>query len=155
LYVVSFLLVYAGCVIVLKLMGRFFYRRVKINPITFPNKIGGGIFGILKGVIVLSLLFLLFVFPTPLKDFDSAIGDSALARPIRGFVPLIYDNTGLLHPKSNDFLTQIQNGILLSNADLYSNDPQSALKDKVLLGMSDDDVETLDKLREYFGKAEE
>ncbi len=153
LYVFSFILVFAVAMIVLKLLGRFFYGLVKITPMSVANKVGGGLFGIAKGGVALSLLFLLFVFPTPFKKLDTALGESALAKPIRGFVPAIYDNTTFMHPGSKKFLAEIQSGILLSNVDLYANDPKSALKDKVLLGMTDDDVETLDKLREYFGKA--
>lgn len=154
LYIFSFILVFAAFTLILKFLGRYFYRLVKINPMKFANKLSGGIFGIIKGTLVLSLLFLLFIFPTPFKNFDSSIADSSLAKPIRDFVPYIYDHTGFLHPRSQEFLTEIQKGILLSNADLYANDPESALKNKVLLGMTDDDVETLDKLRQYFGKAE-
>jgi len=152
LYVLSFIVVFLAFMLALKLIGRYFYKLVKITPMTVPNKISGSVFGILKGLIVLSLLFLLFIFPTPFKNFDSAIADSSLAKPIRGFVPVIYDHTNYLHPRSENFLAEIQNGILLSNADKYADDPESALKDKALLGMTDEDVKTLDKLRSYFGK---
>ena len=151
LYVFSFIIVFILCMAFLKILGIYFYKMVKINPIKFPNKVGGAVFGIFKGGIVLSLLFLLFIFPTPFRKFDNAIMESSLAKPIRKFVPLIYDNTTYLHPRSSSFLGEIQKGILLSNADLYAGDPQSALKDKVLLGMTDDDVNTLDKLNQYFG----
>lgn len=154
LYVFSFILVFGLFMLILKLIGRFFYRLVKITPMKLGNKIGGGIFGVVKGAVALSLLFLLFIFPTPLKSFDSAIAESSLARPIRGFVPAVYDHTPFLHPRSENFLAEIQKGILLSNADLYSGNPQGALKDKVLLGMSDEDVDTLDKLNLYFGKTD-
>ena len=154
LYVFSFIIVFSAGMLVLKILGHYFYRMVKITPMTVPNKIFGGIFGMAKGVLALSLLFLLFVFPTPFKKLDSAIGESAMAKPVRGFAPLIYDNTAFFHPKSKSFLAEIQNGILLSNAEFYAENPRSALKDKTLLGMTEEDVETLDKLSEYFGKSE-
>jgi len=152
LYVFSFIVVFALFMFLLKIVGRYFYRLVKINPMKVGNKIGGGIFGIIKGSVALSLLFLLFIFPTPFKNFDSAIAESSLAKPIRNFVPVIYDKTPFLHPRSDDFLAEIRKGILLSNADIYAEDPQGALQDKVLLGMSDEDVNTLNKLSKYFGK---
>jgi len=152
LYVFSFIVVFIVCMVFLKILGIYFYKLVKINPIKFPNKVGGAIFGIFKGAIVLSLLFILFIFPTPFKKFDNAIGESSLARPLRNFVPFVYDNTTYFHPRSASFLGEIQKGILLSNVDLYAGDPQSALKDKVLLGMTDEDVATLDKLNRYFGE---
>jgi len=154
LYVFSFIIVFSVAMLILKLVGRYFYRLVKITPMSVPNKVFGGLFGAAKGLLALSLLFLLFVFPTPFKKLDMAIGESAMVKPVRGFAPIIYDNTPFFHPRSESFLTEIQNGILLSNADLYAEDPQSALEDKTLLGMTDEDIETLTKLREYFGKSE-
>lgn len=153
LYVASFILVLAGSLIILRILGRYFYKMVKITPLRVSNKVGGSTFGVIKGLVLLSLLFLLFIFPTPFKTFDNAIEGSALAKPIRGFVPLIYDNTTYLHPGSGEFLAELQKGILLSSASLYADDPGAALRDKVLLGMSDEDVETLDKLNQYFSKA--
>lgn len=154
LYVASFILVLAAGLILLRILGRYFYKMVKITPLKVSDKIGGSAFGVIKGLVLLSLLFLLFIFPTPFKTFDGAIEGSALAKPIRGFVPLIYDNTTYLHPGSGEFLAELQKGILLSSASLYAEDPGAALRDKVLLGMSDDDVETLDKLNQYFSKTE-
>ena len=153
LYVVSFIFVLAASLVILRILGRYFYKMVKITPLKVSDKVGGSAFGIIKGLVLLSLLFLLFIFPTPFKTFDNAIESSALAKPIRGFVPLIYNHTTYLHPGSGEFLAELQKGILLSSASLYADDPGAALRDKVLLGMSDDDVETLDKLNRYFSKA--
>lgn len=153
IYVLSFALLFAVSILILRLLGRYFYRLVKISPLKPSHKIGGSIFGIVKGLVVLSLIFLLFIFPTPLKNFDSAIQGSKMAKPIRSVVPYLYDYTKVAHPESGTFLSQIQKGILLSNASLYALNPKDALKDKVLLGMTDEDVKTLNKLNRYFNKA--
>ncbi len=153
LYVVSFILVLAGVFIILRILGRYFYKMVKTTPLRVSNKVGGSTFGVIKGLVLLSLLFLLFVFPTPFRTFDDAIEGSALAKPIRGLVPFIYDHTTYLHPGSGEFLAELKKGILLSGVSLYADDPEGALRDKMLLGMSDEDVETLDKLNQYFSKA--
>jgi membrane protein required for colicin V production len=152
LYVISFALVFLGCFLVFKFLGRYFYRMVKISPLKKSDKLGGGLVGVAKGLVVLSLLFLFFVFPTPFSTLDDALEDSAMAGSIRGLVPFIYDNTPYLHPGSDEFLTEVQKGILLSSASLYAQDPEGALKNKVVLGISDNDVETLDKLNKYLGK---
>lgn len=153
LYVVSFIFVLAGVFIILRILGRYFYKMVKTTPLRVSNKVGGSAFGVIKGLVLLSLLFLLFIFPTPFKTFDDSIEDSALAKPIRGLVPFIYDHTTYLHPGSGEFLAELQKGILLSSASLYADDPGGALRNKMLLGMSDEDVDTLDKLNKYFSKA--
>lgn len=153
IYIISFTLIFAVCIILLRVLGHYFYKLVKITPLKASDKIGGSFFGIVKGLVALSLIFLLFIFPTPLKNFDLAIQESAMARPIRSLVPYLFDHTGYFHPRSADFLSEVQKGILLSNAEIYANNPQRALKDQVLLGMTDGDVETLNKLNQYFNKA--
>jgi membrane protein required for colicin V production len=155
IYILSFILIFAICVLLLRVLGHYFYKLVKITPLKVSDKIGGSVFGIVKGLVALSLIFLLFIFPTPLKNFDSAIQDSSMAKPIRSIVPYLFDNTTYFHPQSGDFLSEVQKGILLSNAEIYADNPQKALEDQVLLGMTDDDVETLNKLNRYFSKAVE
>ncbi len=152
LYVLSFILMFFVSILILRIIGRLFYKLVKITPLKASDKLGGSLFGIVKGLVVLSLIFLLFIFPTPLRNFDSAIQGSKMAKPIRSVVPYLYDHTQFLHPESNTFLSQVQKGILLSNASLYALNPKDALKDKVLLGMTDEDVKTLNKLNRYFNK---
>jgi len=155
LYIMSFALIFALCILLLRVLGHYFYKLVKITPLKVSDKIGGSVFGIVKGLVALSLIFLLFIFPTPLKNFDEAIQESTMAKPVRSIVPYIFDHTAYFHPQSGDFLSEVQKGILLSNADTYAGNPQKALKDQVLLGMTDDDVETLNKLNRYFSKAVE
>jgi membrane protein required for colicin V production len=152
IYVLCFILIFAFSILLLRLLGHYFYRLVKITPLKASDKLGGSVFGIFKGVVALSLIFLLFIFPTPLKEFDSSIQESSMAKPIRKIVPFIFNHTSYFHPKSDNFLGEVQKGILLSNAEYYADDPDEALDDKVLLGMTDDDVQTLNKLNRYFGE---
>ena len=103
LYVVCYALVLGACMVILKLLGHFFYQLVKITPPKVPNKITGGVFGAIKGAIVLSLVLLLFLFPTPFRSIDTAIEMSAMARPIRAFVPVIYNHTRCCIPDRSNF----------------------------------------------------
>jgi membrane protein required for colicin V production len=151
LFMISYILVLAACIAILKLLGHFFYKLVKIAPLKLPNKISGGVFGIVKGLVVLSLVLLLFLFPTPFRSIDGAIESSAMARPIRAFVPLIYNNSGILHPRSGDFMSEVDKGILLSQGATYTGNPGTT--DGALLGMTDEDVKTLDRLNQCFSKA--
>lgn len=142
LYMVSYALVLAVCVILLRLLGHFFYKLVKIAPLKVPNKITGGVFGIIKGLVLVSLVFLLFLFPTPFRSIDGAIESSAMARPIRGFVPVIYNNTSVIHPRSGEFMAEVQKGIMLSQG--------QRAEGEALLGMTDEDMRTLDRLNQYY-----
>jgi membrane protein required for colicin V production len=152
LYVLSFALIFFLIILVLRLLGHYFYKMVKITPLKASDKIGGSFFGIIKGLVALSLIFILFMFPTPLNGFDTAVQESAMARPVRAFVPFIFNHSTYFHPGSDDFVGEVEKGILLSYAPAYADNPQGALKDNVLLGMTDDDVLTLDKLNRNFSK---
>jgi membrane protein required for colicin V production len=125
LFLVSFILVLGVSIAFLKLLGYFYYQLVKIQPLKVPNKIAGGAFGILKGVVVLSLVFLLFLFPTPFRSIDNPIESSAMARPIRAVVPMIYNNSFVLHPRSGDFIAEIHKGIYLDGVALAMNTSDS------------------------------
>jgi membrane protein required for colicin V production len=125
LFLTSYILILGACIVFLKVLGHFYYKLVKIMPLKLPNKIGGGIFGAIKGVVVLSLAFLLFLFPTPFRSIDGAINSAVMARPIRAFVPMIYNNSYVIHPRSGDFIAEIHKGIYLNGATLAMNNGDS------------------------------
>jgi hypothetical protein len=76
-----------------------------------------------------------------------------MARPIRAFVPIIYNNTNVLHPRSGDFMAEVHKGILLTHGESFVDNPNATAKDNTLLGMTDEDVKTLDRLNQYCSKA--
>jgi len=151
LFMVCYIMILASFVIILKVLGHYFYQLVKIAPLKVPNKISGGVFGVVKGLVVLSLVFLLFLFPTPFRSIDNSVETSVMAGSIRGLVPLIFNNSSFLHPRSGEFMAEVNRDIFLSDAEIYSDNPGAA-KDGTLLGMTDDDVKTLDRLNQYYGK---
>jgi membrane protein required for colicin V production len=152
LYMISFILVLGASVAILKILGHFFYKLVKIAPLKTANKISGGVFGVIKGFVVVSLVLLLFVFPTPFRSIDGAIEGSATARPIRAFVPVIYNYTTLVHPRSGDFMSEVEKGILYNQRQTLASNDQDLPTD-AMAGMTPDDVKTLDRLNSYFSKA--
>lgn len=153
LYVICYAVVLAACIAILKLLGHFFYQLVKIAPLKVPNKITGAVLGAVKGAVVLSLVLLLFLFPTPFRSIDTAIETSAMARPIRAFVPVIYNNTNVLHPRSDQFLAEVHKGIILPHGESFVASSDSIGADAPLLGMSDEDAKTLNRLNQYYNRA--
>jgi membrane protein required for colicin V production len=153
LYMISYIMVLGAFVVVLKLLGHFFYKLVKIAPLKTANKITGGAFGILKGLIVVSLVLLLFLFPTPFRSIDGAIEGSVTAKPIRTFVPAIYNYSMIVHPRSGDFMAELEKGILLPQGQSLAANPGAGADEGALLGMTDEDVKTMGRLNQYFSKA--
>jgi membrane protein required for colicin V production len=152
LYMTSYILVLGVSITLLKILGHFFYKLVKIAPLKTANKISGGVFGVVKGLVVTSLILLLFLFPTPFRSIDGAIESSASAKPIRTFVPIVYNYTSLVHPRSGDFMSEVEKGILYPQGPALAADPTGEAKDGALLGMTDEDVKTLGRLNQYFSK---
>jgi len=154
LYVICFILIFAACLAVLKIFGHYFYVMVKLQSLKPSDKIGGGIFGVFKGLIVLSLLFILFIFPTPFRNLNNAIDAAVFAGPIRGIVPLAYDNSRYLHPRSSTFLAKVENGINFSNGEEYASRSQTDDEYQVPPPeMTEDDRATLEKLNEVFDRS--
>jgi uncharacterized membrane protein required for colicin V production len=134
LFLISYILILAACTVILKLLGHFYYKLVKIQPLKTPNKISGGVFGVVKGVVVLSLVFLLFLFPTPFRSIDDAVDSAVMAKTIRSVVPLVYNDSFVLHPRSGDFIAEIHKAIYLDGS---------------TLAMTDNDISTVAKLDQY------
>jgi membrane protein required for colicin V production len=154
LYMISYIMMLAAGMAILKLLGHFFYKLVKIAPLKTPNKITGGVFGVIKGLVVVSLVLLLFLFPTPFRSIDGAIESSATAKPIRGFVPVIYNHTYVVHPRSGDFFSEVDKGISGPTGPMLASNSDDNSSVGVRPPMTPDDDRTLSRLRQYSTEAE-
>ena len=116
-FIVVFVLVYVG----IKLLGYFFYKFASLKPLGNMDKMGGAIMGIFQGWIVLGVILFLLIF-LPLPDFFVAKLDSSFFAPgMRGVVPMIYDETTFLHPKSPSLVDKVKTA-LRTEADKSSRD---------------------------------
>ncbi len=155
LYVFCFAIIFIFTLFVLKLLGHYFYMMVKITPLRYPNKVGGGIFGILKGVFLLSLVFLMFIFVPVFHSLNQSIDESWAAPTIRMMIPTTFDMTMRFHPESGRFADKVTRGVLGSKAMEYADRPKALLKNNEILGMSLKDIRVLDNIDKYFGQPTE
>ena len=155
IYLLSFLIIFIGAQTILKLLGHFFYKMVKITPLKRYDKIGGGGFGLIKGAFALSLIFILFILFPKFQSFNQAIDKSTMAPVFRKVVPISFDAGMQLHPRQAKFIQKVKSGILGPNAATYANNPDELLEDQESLGMSYDDVNVLSSIDRYFGNAAE
>ena len=149
-YVLAFIVCFLGSMLVFKLIGYYFYKMVKLSKLGMSDKLGGAVFGAMKGLVVLSLLFLMFIFLPVFQSFNQSIDESAMAPVIRQFVPTAYDYTEYFHPESGDFVSNVTAGVLGSQATQYAKKPESLLSDENPLGFSLDDLRVLNNLDKYF-----
>ena len=114
----------------------------------------GSLFGFFKGIVLMSLIFVMFVFLPNFRNVNDSIDKSVLARNFRQVVPFICRATTPLHPNGGTFADKVSHGILGDKAKSYARRPESLLhkKGSPVLGMSDQDVNVIDNIDKYFGK---
>ena len=106
-FIVVFVLVYVG----IKLLGYFFYKFASLRPLGNVDKVGGAIMGIFQGWVVLGVfLFLLIFLPLP-GSVVQKVDDSFFGPGMRGVVPMIYDETTFLHPRSPGLVQQVKKAL--------------------------------------------
>lgn len=156
IYLISALMIFIGFQVGLKILGHFFYKMVKITPIKKYDRIGGGAFGLIKGVFAVSMIFLAFILYPKFQSFNTAIDQSTTAPVFRKIVPVSFDLGMKFHPSNAKFVDKVKSGILGSKATAYAEDPKDLVEGKDgVLGMTYDDVNVLASIDRYFGNAPE
>ncbi len=97
LAVVSFVVTFIAVVIVVLAIGKVVEKFINILMLGFINKLGGALFGILKGALYLSILIFI------INYFDSgrniikreAVAKSVLYAPIASLAPMLYSHLDL------------------------------------------------------------
>lgn len=151
-YVFCFVALFLVMVAVLKIISNFFYKMARLTPLKYPDMIGGGLFGMFRGVVILSMIFLMFIFFPAFQKFNQSIDESMLAPHIRQVVPVVFDMTDIFHPESGPFIYKLARGILGSKTDKYADNPKSLLGKNEVLGLSHKDIGVLDNIEKYFGE---
>lgn len=151
-YVFCFLVTFFITLLGFRLLGYYFYKMAKLTPLKFPDMVGGGIFGLFKGAVILSMIFIMFIFFPPFHSFNESIDNSVMAPYLRHIVPTVFELTSVLHPDSGPFKVKITNGILGSEAEKHSDNPESLLGKNKVLGLSNEDIRVLDNIDKYFGE---
>ena len=107
--VFSFILIFVGMVYLFK------YVSGKIKTATNYtvalggiDKIAGGILGLAKGAIIISLIIIAFSFANVFDYTKQIISESKLFEPMQKVAPSIYDAVKVFIPNSNSFLTEFR-----------------------------------------------
>ena len=151
-YVFALIICFAVSLLIFKLAGYYFYKMVKVSQRGSGDKIGGAVFGAFKGVAILSLLFLVFIFMPMFQSFNQTIDESAMAPYIRQFVPVAFDYTDYFHPNSGSFANKVATGVLGDQAVDYAKNPQSVFKEDNVYGFSMEDQRVMNNIDKYFGE---
>jgi membrane protein required for colicin V production len=151
-YVFALIICFAASLLIFKLIGYYFYKMVKLSQLGTTDKLGGAVFGAFKGGVILSLLFLMFIFLPMFQSFNQSIDESAMAPYIRQFVPEAFELTEYFHPNSGTFMKKVTNGILGDQAIEYAKNPESLFKADNVYGYSLEDQRVMNNIDKYFGE---
>ncbi len=89
--ITAFILIFFLVVIVLHLVGKIIENIIDLVALGFINKLAGSVFGLAKGIVLLSLAFLI------LNHFDNEMiskenkNESFLYKPIESIAPLLWE----------------------------------------------------------------
>jgi membrane protein required for colicin V production len=150
-YVFCYLVIFILCLLLFRVLGHYFYKMVRLTPLKYPDYLGGSIFGMLKGIVILSMIFIMFIFFPAFNTFNDQIDNSVMAPYIRQVVPISFESTSAIHPNSGPFMSKISRGVLGSEAEQYGENPEELLGQNKVLGLSNDDIRVLNNIDRYFG----
>ncbi|MFH1372292.1 MAG: CvpA family protein [bacterium] len=109
-FVILLAISYAG----FKLIGLLFYKVADLKRTGRKDQLGGALIGFLRGWMAIGFLaFLVFLLPLPNQfyvSFESSFFGPAVAKT----VPLMFEGTATVHPKSPDFMNKIERALLVA-----------------------------------------
>ncbi len=112
----SFVLLLAISYLGFKLVGLLFYKVANLKSVNARDQMGGALIGFFRGWLAVAFLTLLtFLWPMPDK-FYTSFEASFLGPTIAKTVPLIFETTAKLHPKSPSFMDKVERTLLMTTA---------------------------------------
>ncbi len=110
----SFTILIAVTYAAFKLLGLLFYKVANIKQIGKKDQMGGALIGFLRGWLLIGFAtFLAFLLPLP-GTFYIAFEASFFGPTVAKTVPLLYEGTSPVHPNNPNFITKIENTLLLT-----------------------------------------
>ena len=104
LYIISFAITFIIVAVLVYLVGKIIHKLVNIIALGFINRLAGGIFGLLKSALVLSVvLYFLIGFDTDSSIVKPEVKENSyLYKPVKSIVPLIIPRLNLEELKLPD-----------------------------------------------------
>jgi membrane protein required for colicin V production len=107
--VVAFIITFIGVVILVHFIGRIMEKLVNMIALGFLNKLMGGIFGIIKAILFISIvLMVIHHFNDHFVSREKQEG-SLLYKPIAGIAPFLWDQLEQFDPDGNGVDTVKEN----------------------------------------------
>lgn len=107
---ISFSLIFMVIFFILRLIASLISKLIRGTLIGWVDRLGGGVLGLIKGILIASLLLLFMnIIPLP-KDIHKVQVESSLDKSIRPVAPAVFDFLIKAFPKSKDFYEEMKEG---------------------------------------------
>jgi len=150
--IISFAILLAVLYGVFRLVVLMFYKVSQLQTLGRTDKIGGGIMGAVRGWVFMGFVFFLMsLLPMP-DGFHRMVDDSILSEPMMKTIPILYDGTSTLHPKSTSFVGQVETSLYETNRVRF--DSQGDSENSFDRRQANDEVkDQMETIHKYFGSA--
>jgi membrane protein required for colicin V production len=112
--VAIFVLVLISFVVIAKIIQKL----MEMATLGWINRLFGSLFGLLKGVIIVSILALIISLVPGGQEFDREQRESALFDPMRKAGPIIFNGVMKIVPAANDFFGEIKQSLSDRSGDI-------------------------------------
>jgi membrane protein required for colicin V production len=148
--VISFIVMLVVLYGVFRLAGFVFYKVGDLKKSAKRDRVGGAVMGAVRGWVILGfVLFLITLLPMP-GAYYRAVDESILTGPMMRTMPLLFDGTAALHPRSADFVRTIEESINETDMVLQMNH-RKAFSDPGTLTQHQEVIDlALNNLDKYF-----
>ena len=151
LFAASLFLIFVLTLVGFRLLAWGLTRVVRRTPLSSINRLAGGVFSLLKGVILLSVVLLLVLLLEPFVDLNSVVEASSLGPRIRGMVPAIFAYTSVFHPQTRDFFEEVRSAVEMGEVKEPAEEVVDRVKD-IETPKFPQDEELLERLKELFSR---
>jgi len=114
----GFLIIFIGILVIFRVAAGLVKKFAKWTLLGWVDHLCGGVFGMLKGALIASLLALLFSLIPMSEDMQKTQDDSLLFKPIRGVAPAIFNFVQMTFPKTKDFYEELKEGFSKSSKEV-------------------------------------
>ena len=128
LNIVAFLIIFLAIVLIFRWVAGALRRIMKWTFIGWLDRGGGAMFGILKGLLIASLLLLVFSaipFSDEMEDRQEA---SLLYDPVRSVAPAVFNLVKHAFPQTQDFYEEIRQGFSETSEEIMDRMQQKGLE---------------------------
>jgi membrane protein required for colicin V production len=107
--ILAFVVVFFGIILIFKIAGFIMKKIVEVSLLGWLDKVGGGVFGLIKGGFILSLFLILMSFMPFEKEFEKRASNGYLYIHVRTFAPKVFDALKTFIPNTDTFYNEILN----------------------------------------------